>query len=161
MLGELERVATVPLLSDVPAEEIVVRRVLYMRYIGQSHELAVALDLFDRDALHEAFESAHERTYGTRLGDAVEVVDAKVTAVGAIEDVPAVPWEGGTTDAAPTDTVTTAFGEAPVFQRGDLAASSRIPGPALVEEGDSTLYLPTGSEAVIDEHGNIGIDVGC
>ncbi|MEZ5122128.1 MAG: hypothetical protein R2736_11215 [Solirubrobacterales bacterium] len=51
MLGELERVATVPLLSDVPAEEIVVRRVLYMRYIGQSHELAVALDLFDRDAL--------------------------------------------------------------------------------------------------------------
>ncbi|MFN7308617.1 MAG: hypothetical protein ACK5TQ_18865, partial [Acetobacteraceae bacterium] len=56
------------------------------------------------------------------------------------------------------------FGEAmqsvPAFRRGDLGAGQRIAGPAVVEDGMSTLLLPPGATALLEACGNLVVDLG-
>jgi N-methylhydantoinase A len=160
VLAELAREASASLEDDPVVDRITLRRTAYLRYVGQSHELPVDVDAVDADALREAFEAAHERQYGTRLGDPVELVDLRVTATGHVPDVAALPWAGGELEPAPVALASSAGRTLPVFDRETLAAGARLAGPALVEEGDSTTYIPEDGEARIDEHGNIRIALG-
>jgi N-methylhydantoinase A len=47
----------------------------------------------------------------------------------------------------------------PVYEREELAAGSRILGPALVEETISTALIPPGFKGTIDQYRNIVIDL--
>lgn len=157
LLEDLEARAAAPLHGDPVVEDIVITRVGYLRYVGQSHELAVPLTTLDADVIRSAFEDAHEQRYSTRLGDPVEIVDLRVTAIGVVAEPPPPVWEGGRSDPAPVAMAETADGPTPVFARDDLAAGVSLSGPALVEESDSTTSIPSDAEAVIDEHANIRI----
>lgn len=157
VLEQLEARATASLRDDPVVEEIVVTRVGYLRYVGQSHELPVPLTTLDVEAIRTAFEDAHEHRYSTRLGDPVELVDLRVTAIGAVAEPPAPTWSGGRADPAPVAMAATVDGPTPVFAREDLAAGFSLRGPALIEESDSTTYVPSDAEAVIDEHANVRI----
>ncbi len=157
VLEELEARATASLTEDPVVEDVAVTRVGYLRYVGQSHELPVTLQALDADAIRTAFEDAHEHRYSTRLGDPVELVDLRVTAIGVVGEPPPPVWTGGRADPAPVAMAETADGATPVFAREDLAAGVRLHGPALIEESDSTTYVPTDAEAMIDEHANIRI----
>jgi N-methylhydantoinase A/oxoprolinase/acetone carboxylase beta subunit len=44
--------------------------------------------------------------------------------------------------------------DAPVYRFDDLVSAQAIAGPAIVEYRGSTLFLPTGWQARIDERGN-------
>jgi N-methylhydantoinase A len=44
-----------------------------------------------------------------------------------------------------------------VFSRYDLAPGSRVSGPAVIEEAESTTVIGPGGEAIIDGSGNLVI----
>ena len=48
----------------------------------------------------------------------------------------------------------------PVYRRERLRAGHRLPGPAIVEQMDSTTVILDGQEAVVDARANLLIHVG-
>jgi N-methylhydantoinase A len=159
----LERSARSTLREEGHADsDIVVDRLLDLRYRGQSSELRVDVADLERLAdvatLAAAFEDEHERTYGYRDGpERVEVVSFRVVArVTARVPSPVVePRRAPAAASRPAyfgaehGAVTT-----PVLDRGDLKRTSRS-GPLIVEEYDATTVVPPGWNARLDEHGNI------
>ena len=69
--------------DGVAAEDIDVARMLDCRYAGQGYELRLGLagGRFSEADLDE-FHALHEREYGHAFGDPIEIVNARVTAVG-------------------------------------------------------------------------------
>jgi N-methylhydantoinase A len=51
------------------------------------------------------------------------------------------------------------MGVVPVFRRDALAAGQAIRGPALVEDGMSTLVVPTGAVATLEANGNLVMEL--
>ncbi|MGH7264192.1 MAG: hypothetical protein ACREMB_04955, partial [Candidatus Rokuibacteriota bacterium] len=45
-----------------------------------------------------------------------------------------------------------------VYDRARLPAGARVPGPAIVEEPDSTTVLPPGAAAEVDRWGNLLVE---
>jgi N-methylhydantoinase A/oxoprolinase/acetone carboxylase beta subunit len=52
----------------------------------------------------------------------------------------------------------TGFVATPVFDRELLEANTRLEGPALLEEPESTIVLPPGNAMTLDDHGNLLIE---
>ena len=78
--------------DGVPADDVEVIRALDCRYVGQGYELRVTLadGPFTEQALDQ-FHVLHEREYGSAYGDPIEIVNARVTAIGrrpALESLP-------------------------------------------------------------------------
>ena len=69
--------------DGVPDDDVEVIRALDCRYVGQGYELRVTLaeGPFGEAAL-EQFHVLHEREYGSAYGDPIEIVNARVTAIG-------------------------------------------------------------------------------
>lgn len=141
-----------------------------MRYVGQAHELTVAVPLSDRGnplhaGLSRAFDGEHRRTYGhSAEGEAIEVVALRIGARAAVDKpAPGAVWERLQGRAAPESSRMVHFGGAdgpvatPVIDRGALAKGER-PGPLIVEEYDSTCVVPPGWRASLDRAGNIVLD---
>lgn len=134
-----------------------------VRYVGEAYEIRVAQSGTRTteaalEAVVERFHAEHERLYGFRREDPVEILNARVTAlvtlpkpswstVAAAAAVEAAELRGLTLDGAQV--------EVPVFRRETLGAGPRIDGPALVEETQSTTFVPAGWSAHIDNFGNL------
>jgi N-methylhydantoinase A len=144
-------------------------RQVEMRYLGQSHELAVTLPEgpFHSGALAQAlerFHQEHERIYGFRAEEEpVEWVNARLTALGTIAKPRSRPWstEGHGAEEGRKTSRRVYFAEAgdyvdcPVYDRYRLAVGCRFNGPAIVEEFDSTTVVHPGYHAVVDRLGNL------
>ena len=135
-----------------------------MRYAGQQSEVTVAFDANpagarDEAALREAFETAYEATYGLRLADLpVEAVAWRLSAHGpdiAGETEPAtVPRPGAAKGARPVHVA--AGGEpVPVYDRAALSAGQVVPGPAIIEERETTIFAMAGWRAEVRADGCI------
>src|SRR6266511_5917359 len=68
--------------DGVADEDIHVVRALDCRYVGQGYELRVPLQGPFTEAALEQFHRLHEREYGSAYGDPIEIVNARVTAIG-------------------------------------------------------------------------------
>jgi N-methylhydantoinase A len=130
-----------------------------MRYRGQAFELAIpGPERPDPAALAEQFAVAHEERYGYRDPEAeVELVDVRVAMV-----VPGPGPSPRATGSEPREATRRArFGgewlEARVV-RGDPPAGFAAAGPAIFEMPESTLVLPPGWTAEVDEAGSIVAD---
>ena len=144
-----------------------------MRYVGQSYELTVPLqekDL-DADALDEIlaqFHQEHERSYGFKAEEEpVEFVALRLSAVGVIPKPQlrkASPGGDATTNAL-KETRPIYFSETdgrvncPIFDRYKLGSGDEITGPAIIEEVDSTTVIHPDYQAVVDEFGNLWLNV--
>ncbi|WP_135301986.1 hydantoinase/oxoprolinase family protein [Haloarcula amylovorans] len=132
------------------------------RYVGQSHELGVGIEDFDRATLAARFQAAHERARGYRLPDAdVELVTLRATATvnHAMPDL----TRAATDDTDPqTGTRDAAFGgawhETPVLGWSGLAAGTHRNGPALVEGGESTVVVPPEWSLSVDDRGTLRLE---
>jgi N-methylhydantoinase A len=128
-----------------------VELVAMARYAGQSHEVAVPIDRTGGgNRLIESFGFVHEQRNGfQRQGDPVELVAVRATATaGSGLEVPPPDNRRG----APTSRlVHTGAGvdEVAVHQRATVAPAAAIPGPAVVEDGGSTIWIPAGYEATV------------
>ncbi len=134
------------------------------RYQRQSYELPVpvpsgALDGAALAAIAEAFHDRHRRTYGhDNRSEPVQLVSVRLTAIGeipplAIRDRPAASatgavrsrrrmWfrAGGTVDAA-------------ILDRRSMPAGYLVAGPAVIELLESTILVPPGWQAAMDQDG--------
>jgi len=132
-----------------------------VRYIGQSHEVSVPVraDGVDLDMIYADFERLHERLYGTKLDDAAEIVNIRVTVTGQVPRLKATPFRPDTVRTAPTGERKTAFSEEPVpiFWRDGLPPGWRHEGACLIEEVDSVIYIPGGA-VEIDDYGSIRLE---
>ncbi len=135
---------------------------LGMRYLGQGFDIAVEVPAGKPDlvAVGAAFHAAHERMYGfSREDQPVELVSIWVSVEVdlGVASLPEVAASGATAEpAARRDVVYDGqHMETPVFRRADLGAGSRIEGPAIVEQLDSTTVVWPGQTGTVDQHGQL------
>ncbi len=137
-------------------EAAVLTRGADLRYVGQSHELTVDVGAFDPLAVAEAFHDAHERARDYRLDEPVEVVNLRVTAT-VPGDEPAVS-HGGTVTEPRAERPARAGDErreTPVYDRDRAAVGLAVAGPAVFEGAESTVVVPPGWGATVDERGTL------
>jgi N-methylhydantoinase A len=149
--------------EGIPDSSIDLERYLDMRYHGQSYEIMVP---FDENHV-ERFHALHEKTYGYRNPDkAVEIVNIRLRARGRPEK--------------PRLQQQKLMGEAPhpqallgdklvvfdhrrthtkIMSRDKLNSGNRIHGPAILVEYSSTIVIPPFASAVVDEYGNIVMEI--
>jgi len=163
-----EALAVVQTASAGAALQVV--RLAELRYAGQGHELRVRLPppsdgpivQASLVALVEGFETAYEQIYGLRILDCeIEVVTWSVTV--STEPQPAqtitLPPSLQQREASSTRSVwEPALGEQRSFGlywRFDLHTKEHVTGPALVAEDETTIVIPAGWVARLDEQGHL------
>jgi N-methylhydantoinase A len=139
------------------------------RYVGQDHELSVALPPgeLDQSALLRAvedFHATHEDHHGYALPDQqVEFVDLIVTAIVGTRHPShgAVTAEDGRARRAhpqPVFTPETGWLQAcPVRNRRDLGEGAALQGPVLIRQYDSTTFVAPGYCVQVDGTGSLRI----
>ena len=136
-----------------------------MRYVGQSYEIDVPIELGwmasgGATPLLAAFHHAHERAFGHADREApAEIVNLRVqlraerprVPIAEIPAAPSAPVARATRriwlDGRPT--------EARVFDRAALGRSARLQGPAVVEQPDTTVLVPGDHVGEVDRFGNL------
>jgi 5-oxoprolinase (ATP-hydrolysing) len=134
-------------------DKIEVLRKLHLKYEGTDSTLIV--DFGAREAVIEAFASAHRARYGFMMpGKAIIVEAAAVEVVGHTEsgDDPVLPV-GNTTLPAPLAHVPM-FADAqdhatPVYDRDALKPGVKITGPAIIAEKNATTIVEPGWQAEV------------
>jgi N-methylhydantoinase A len=139
---------------------------LDVRYAGQSFDLTVPFD-GDEAALADAFHRRHERRYGYASRDErVELATVRVTAIGSAGAAPHTAIAAGTVtgDASGARIGTRrawdggAFVDATIYERERLGAGTTFAGPAIVEQYDTTSWIPAGWNATADATGNLLVE---
>ena len=155
--------------ESMPPEQMIFERAADMRYCGQSFELTVPLP--DQPLLGDvlvevlqAYHRQHEQAYGFAAPDEpVEFVNLRVTAIGVIVK-PALrrlERSGRDTAEALTGRREVYFEETggptgcSIYDRYGLPAGVELPGPAIIEERDSTTVVHPGYTARVDDYGNL------
>ncbi len=149
-----------------PDAPLVERRAAYMRYRGQGHEVMVALPATELGAegvatLRALFETEYRRHFGRIIpGMEVECLTWTMTLVA---ETPAAPVPelpdlvAGSTagNRALFDTATMRTEPAALHARPGLPPGTRLTGPAIIAEEETTTVLPAGFTAEIDALGQI------
>ena len=127
-----------------------------LRYEGQSFELPVeAGPEPSRDELVKGSRAAHERRYGFEVPDApVELVAIRLALEGAAPEPEPRAAEGELEESSRRVHFGDEWHHAQV-SRGEPPEGSTFEGPAVLEMPESTLVLPPGWTAEVDEHGSV------
>ena len=164
LFSDLEKKGIQDLLTEgISEENLILERYLDMRYEGQSYEIIVPLD---GDYI-ENFHRLHEKTYGYQNeGKIVEIVNIRLRARG-IPDKPRFQKAKRFTEQP----IRRAFlGEREVvfnqeatrtqiIDRDKLLSGNRIAGPAIVIEYSSTIAIPPFASVLVDEYGNMILEI--
>jgi N-methylhydantoinase A len=146
-----------------------------LRYRGQEHTIPIAVSVPDDLAGNTAttrkrFDAQHDGRYGHAAPDqSIEIVNLRLAVTlarmdDAISRWLRTPWVAER--AAPIEHRAVVYDaparpvEASIFWRPSLAASTKVEGPAVIEEPNSTTFVPPGDHATIDAWGNIVITLG-
>jgi N-methylhydantoinase A len=135
-----------------------------LRYFGQQNEVGVTFAedprrVHDSAALRAAFEAAYQAQYSLTLGDVdIEVVSWRVTASGPLiartNRTEFAPRAAGPRSRRPVQFAALAEPVA-VYDRAALALGQVVPGPALIEERETTIVILPGWRARVDDTGCI------
>ncbi len=135
--------------EGLPDAEVSLHRSAGMRYLGQSWDLIVRLpnQVPGTAELASLFHAAHERRYGYRAADPIEIVSLRVSAIGRVAKPKLGEWTvAGTLADARQDSRRVWFGghpfEVPVFARDRLPRASSFMGPAIIEEMGAVTVVP-------------------
>lgn len=174
MFSEMESEAQEHLLHEgVSGDQIVLERTAAMRYLGQWRSLTVTVGS-GSDALTDAiarFHREHEREYSFSEVDApVEIYQLGVRAIG-VTPKPSLPSQDVVVGPPPTpSSVRDVWFEqadggvsavaTPVYDRSELTPGMHAPGPAVIDQVDSTTLVPPGDSWEIDKNWNVLIHVG-
>lgn len=151
--------------EGISPENMNLIRYLEMRYLGQWRSLAVSVGR-PLDSLHaalEKFHQEHEREFAFSNPErGVEVYGLRVEAIGTVPK-PQLPREQrkGTLEEALKGHREVYFEDAggftrtPIYHRSKIPVHAEIYGPAIVEQLDSTIVIPPGFHAKVDEYRNI------
>ena len=162
LLDGLEAEARAPLApAGVDPATVIVRRFVEMRYRGQGYEVEVPVppgrpDAAWLGALTAAFEDVYHAFYRhVPSGLPMEAVTWRVRARSPAPSLPAprMPRPGTSVPKAERPIwipAERAFRSAPVWDRYALAPGWHVPGPAVIEEVESTVIVPPGFDVAVE-----------
>ena len=143
------------------------RRIAFMRYVGQGHEITVevparALTAIDVAELRAEFEAEYARQFSRAIpAAAIEVMNWSVL----VSTHPVAPTASPPTEelAGPPpagmrrlfDGRQQAHVEVPIYLRDAMAPGTRVAGPAIITEQETTTYVSASFDAHIDGGGCI------
>ena len=120
----------------------------------------------------EDFNRLHKEEYGHAFpGNPIELVNIRVVATGKLPKMPDVPPPtGGKVEDALLDSADVYFAEdetgaglkahrTPFYERSKLAVGSKLKGPAVVVQADSTTVVPPDASLEVLESGDLLIHV--
>ena len=149
------------------AKDIIVKRSIDMRYVGQVHECSVEIGTFKVDAksiarIKDAFHKRHEELYTyAEPQSVVEVVNIESTVYGVVDKPERMTIGKGATPAKALkghrDAVFSADGKrlrTPIYDGTPLGVGATIKGPAVIEEITTTIVLEPGWTARLDASGS-------
>jgi N-methylhydantoinase A len=174
LFGHLEEQAMEAFRGEAVAPTAVsLRRLLDMRYDGQSYQLVVPVErtddgTFDLPGAIAAFHATHERTYGyAEPQEPTVIVNVRLTATGTIDKPAGLSrWPAS---SAPADRAEPEFRpvtfrglgtvDTPVYYRPALALGWTAAGPAVIEEDDSATLVHPGWRATVGSDFNLLITI--
>lgn len=170
LLEEMSVEATALVVPGARGLKTFERRVAFMRYIGQGHEIMVVLPhrpLVAADA--EALRTAYERDYAALFerhipNAAIELlswsvqVSTETNLPAAQGSAPSVPQPVPVGRRPVFDGRSGRSTDVPVYRRQDLPPGSAFPGPAIVAEDETSTYISASFTAHIDASGCIVMD---
>ncbi len=163
MQAEAEQVVR----AGAPESPLLQRRIAYMRYHGQGHEIEIplpdrALNATDIDALREAFETEYSRQFSRIVpGMTIEILN---WGLSVSSQAPShVPQPESPNSYSPTpiesrEILCDLSGEwraVDVFNRADLTPGATLTGPALIVEAQTTTFVSADFSTTVDGQGNI------
>ena len=173
MLERLVAEANVQLADDgFCPDRVRIERALDMRYAGQGYEVTVPcparpLSASDLLALRAAFDAQHKAMFGHFAPQAaVEIVSFRVRGIGLVPQVGMPEFKRGgrsLADARRGDRhvrFEDAEVECPVYWRERLDVDLSIPGPAVIDQLDSTTLICPGQVACVDKWRNLIVREG-
>ena len=174
-ITDLERAVHEQLRRDgLPDDRIRFLRSLDLRYLGQGYELRIdippgSVDEKTLQTVWADFHQLHISEYGHHFPEnPIEVVNLRVTGIGAMPPLPQPHFDNPyrDLDEARLKSAETYFRidgslkklPTEFFERSRIPIGAAIVGPAVIFQKDSTTVLPPGSQATVDEFGNILIN---
>ena len=164
----MEQLARAELVTEgLPADAMVSRRFLDVRYVGQSFELTVDCpSLTGRGDLTRSIASEFYTAHLQRFGYAdralpVEVVNLRLKLELAVDKPRLEPAAdcGGDASHAAVGNVEVVFAQGAVdttlYDRDRLQTGNRIAGPALLLQLDTTIVVPPEWAGAVDPYGNL------
>lgn len=144
-------------------------RKVSMRYVGQGHEIEVAMPDCDDDmaaALTRGFEAAYLDIYGRLIPEGrIECLTWSVTVEASVPETGPTAPAGAATPCRPppkatetrrvVDPHTGEAADCAVFARTALAQGQRVSGPAVIVENETSSYIPAAFTAEIGPFGQI------
>ncbi len=155
--------------EDFAEDEIKIEPYLDLRYAGQGYELTVPSPMppftkHDLTLMCGRFDTMHEQNSGHKAEtEPVELVSLRLISLGLVPQAKLSPGKvtGRKVDAAKTGARKVFFGKehgvlmTQVYNRDLLEPGHKIPGPAIVEQLDTTTVIQPEQEAAVDDYRNI------
>jgi N-methylhydantoinase A len=149
--------------EGIPKERITFYKELDIRYEGQGYELTVPLTL----EFAQIFHASHEETYGhSSPGSPIEIVNIRLRAIGSVPRPPFPRAPLGSDDPEEASLGQRQFVQMdgrsspkPFYQGDRLKPGHVLRGPAIIAYKDTTVFLPLGDRARVDEYFNLIIEI--
>lgn len=148
--------------EDISPDRMLFQRFVDMRYLGQwrSMSIPVSADIKNLDEAVKQFHEEHGREHNYSRPDApVEVCRIQVKATGLNRKAELAKHEIRSAELpAPVGERMVRFDEAPqrintpIYERSALHAGAVVEGPAIIDQLDSTILVPPGIKAEVDEY---------
>ena len=164
--GLVERLRALLLAAGYREDAIAIEYVASIRYRGQSYATEIpAPNLDDTEVLGRQFRETHGRLYGFATEEPWELYALRCT-ISAPRDDLSVGNESDTAAPSQPRKITPCwFGgsgavETLRYDRSKIASEQRVAGPAIIEDVWSTIVVPPGASATMDQLGHIQMDAG-
>lgn len=153
--------ATEVVRAGLPSAELSCRRIAFMRYRGQGHEIETPLPdrplkEEDIDGLRQIFEAEYSRQFSRAVpGMIIEILNWAVTVSTPTPEFDALPDAEETAISAPIGRrsirceVTGQTVDAALHQRHQLQPGTRLSGPALIVEPQTTTFVSSDFNAEV------------
>jgi N-methylhydantoinase A len=147
-------------------KDLRVQEVAAIRYSGQSYAIEITSPTFhDPAQLGKDFIALHEKLYGFATDEPwqLEAIRRRVSVPRVSGEIGALVETGA--PSGPVKTTPCIFDArrtmpTPRFNRAGLAIGKTLQGPAIVEDGFSTVVVPPGAALSADSHGHLHIATG-
>lgn len=170
VIAELIRVGEADLEGDgIPADARSFEVIAEVRYHGQGFELRVpmpkdGLTMDNKSEVIAAFHKRHKQDYGYSFDDTlVELYNVRVIATANVRHLELDPVPEGTSEDVKNAFMyerETVFDDGathmtPRLDRGKLGAGTRVEGPAIIIQHNSTTLVPPDYGAVVQDYGSL------
>jgi N-methylhydantoinase A len=174
LLADMRAEAYAVIAPAIAGAELIERRSAFMRYIGQGHEIAVALpdgDLHEDDELR--LRTAFQREYTSLFSRFIPEADIEIlnftlslsTPIASDVPVAAAPVESFAvqpqTHRMMFNSSTGRLEEVAVFHRSALAPGATVSGPAIISEEATTTVVTNRFEATVNSNYCIVLSQRC